>query len=60
MLHLQLRLRHLPRMVAWCGVPECASTVFIEENGVPFTLTRVPRIMRKVHARRCTARHRPQ
>ena len=41
---MQLRLRHLPRLVAWCGVPECASAVFLEENGAPFTLTTKPRI----------------
>ena len=26
---MQLRLRHFPRMVVWCGVPECASAVFL-------------------------------
>ena len=41
---MQFCLRHLPRMVAWCGVPECASAVFLEENGALFTITSEPRM----------------
>ena len=42
---MQLRLRHLPRLVAWCGVPECASAVFLEgnANGALFTISFRPR-----------------
>ena len=34
-------------MVAWCGVPECASAVFLQENGDMFTLTLRP-LSRKI------------